>query len=107
MPMLNNSDVTSTPMFPGVSRKILSDGERMMLVEVLLDANSTVPEHTHPHEQTGYLASGRVRFRIGAETAELGQGDSWMIPSGVPHEVTALADSVAIDIFSPPREDFR
>jgi len=107
MPMLHNADVASTPMFPGVSRKILSDGERMMLVEVLLEAGSTVPEHTHPHEQTGYLASGRVRFRIGDETVELGQGDSWMIPGGVPHEVTTIADSVAIDVFSPPREDFR
>lgn len=107
MPMQHNQNVASTPMFPGVTRKVLSDGERMMLVEVLLEAGSTVPEHTHPHEQTGYLSSGRLRFRIGGETKELRQGDSWMIPGGVPHEVHALETSVAIDIFSPPREEFR
>jgi quercetin dioxygenase-like cupin family protein len=79
----------------------------MMLIEVRLDAGAIVPMHTHPHEQTGYCSSGRLRFQIGHETRELGPGDCWMIPGDVPHEVTAIEDCVVIDVFSPPREEYR
>jgi quercetin dioxygenase-like cupin family protein len=93
-------------MFTGVYRRVLNTSDTMMVVEVSLAAGSTVPNHTHPHEQIGYLSSGRIRFQIGDEERLLEQGDSWLIPSGIPHTVVALVDSVAIDIFSPPREDF-
>jgi quercetin dioxygenase-like cupin family protein len=33
-------------------------------------------------------------------------GESLQIPGGVPHRVEALEDSVALDLFSPPREDW-
>jgi quercetin dioxygenase-like cupin family protein len=68
---------------------------------------AVVPWHTHPHEQIGYLVRGRLRFQIGDEEQELSEGDSWLVPSNVPHFVTALEDSIAIDIFSPPREEYR
>jgi quercetin dioxygenase-like cupin family protein len=105
--LINNPEVKSVEMMPGVRRKNLTDGDKMMLCEILLEQGSVVPSHTHPHEQTGYLVSGRVRFQIGDEVRELAPGDAWMIPGGVPHEVTTLETAVALDIFSPPREDFR
>jgi quercetin dioxygenase-like cupin family protein len=105
MQLIEHTSVEPVPMMPGVTRRTMTDGAHMMLCEVLLEAGAVVPEHTHPHEQTGYLASGR--FRIGAETRELSPGDAWMIPGDVPHEVTALEPSCAIDIFSPPREEYR
>jgi len=99
--------VTAVEMFPGVVRRTLSAGDRTMLCEVALAKGAVVPLHTHPHEQTGYLSRGHLLFRIAEEERELHEGDSWMIPGDVPHIVTALEDSIAIDIFSPPRDEYR
>lgn len=104
--LVTHDTVRPYVMFPGVTRRILNVGERMMVVELFFDRDAVVPLHTHPHEQIGYLARGSMRFVIGEEERVIRQGDSWLVPSGVPHTVTALEDSVAIDVFCPPREDF-
>jgi len=105
--LVHRSSVTPVEMLPGVVRRTLSEGERMMLIEVTLDQGAVVPPHTHPHEQIGYLASGRLLWELGDERLELSAGDSWLVPSNVPHQVIALEPSVAIDVFSPPREEYR
>ncbi len=107
MPIIDHSSGQPVQMFPGVVRRTLTDGDRMMLIEVRMDAGAAVPIHTHPHEQTGYLVSGRGRFCLGHEEREIGPGDCWLVPSGAPHEVTALEPSLFIDIFSPPRQEYR
>ena len=107
MPLIERSSVTPIEMLPGVHRRTLTDGDRMMLCEVTLDGGAIVPMHTHPHEQTGYLVSGRLRLKIDDEVRDLSPGDCWMIPGGVPHEATALERAVIIDVFSPPREEYR
>ncbi len=107
MTLVQHDAVSPVEMLPGVFRRTMTDGERMMLCEVRMDAGAVVPTHTHQHEQTGYLASGRARFQVGDEVRELTPGDCWMVPGGVAHEVTALEASVFIDIFSPPREEYR
>lgn len=94
-------------MFPGVVRRTMTDGERMMLCEVRMEQGSVVPVHTHPHEQTGWLASGRLRLEVAGESRDLGPGDAWMIPGGVPHAAEALETCVFVDVFSPPREEYR
>jgi len=105
--LVHRSSVTPVEMLPGVVRRTLTEGERMMLIEVTLDQGAVVPPHTHPHEQVGYLASGRLLWELGDERRELAAGDSWLVPPNVPHQVTALEPSVAIDVFSPPREEYR
>ncbi len=105
--LVHRSSTKPVEMLPGVVRRTLTEGERMMLVEVTLDQGAIVPAHTHPHEQIGYLASGRLLFQIGDERRELTAGDSWLVPSNVSHQVTVLETSIAIDIFSPPREEYR
>ncbi len=101
-----HAGVLEVRMFDGVVRRTLNHGDRTSLHEIRLAAGSVVPEHTHPHEQIGYLLSGRMLFVMPGLRRELQPGDSWLVPSGVPHEVTALEASVAIDIFSPVREEF-
>lgn len=101
-----NSDARSVEMFPGVRRRTLNSGDHTTLIEVAIDAGSVVPSHTHPHEQIGYVARGRVRFEISGEVRELTAGDSYLVPGGEPHEVTALEDSICIDVFSPPRTEY-
>jgi len=105
--LVHRSSATPVEMLPGVVRRTLTEGERMMLIEVTLDQGTVVPLHTHPHEQIGYLASGRLLWELGDERRELSAGDSWLVPPNIPHQVTALEPSVAIDIFSPPREEYR
>jgi quercetin dioxygenase-like cupin family protein len=105
--LTHGSDATPVEMMPGVTRRTLSTSERMMLIDVILEKGAVVPFHSHPHEQIGYLASGRVLFEMGDERRELGPGDSWLVPPNVPHRVTALEPSLAIDVFSPPREEYR
>ncbi len=105
--LTRNGDATPVDMLPGVIRRTLNEGERTMLCELRLERGSTIPAHTHPHEQIGYLVSGRFRFRLGDTWMEMRPGDSWCVPGNVEHEVEVLEDSIAIDIFSPPREEYR
>ncbi len=102
-----NADATPVEMLPGLVRRTLADGASMMLVEFTFDANTQVPHHTHPHEQVGYVVSGRARMTIGGESFELAAGDCYHIPSNVPHSALTLEPSVMVDTFSPPREDYR
>jgi quercetin dioxygenase-like cupin family protein len=90
----------------GVCFKTVAQGEKTHLTEFHLAKGSVIPEHSHPHEQTGYLVSGRLTFRIGAETFEAQTGDGWNISGGVAHAVEVREDSVVIEVFSPPREDY-
>ena len=101
-----NDEATPVEMFPGVSRRTLNSGERATLIEVTLASGAIVPAHTHPHEQIGYVSSGRVRFEIDGDTRELRAGDSYLVPGGARHLVTALEPSVCIDVFSPVREEY-
>ena len=94
-------------LFPGVEIRTTA-GEAMMLSVVTFEPGAVVPEHAHPHEQMGYLISGRAEFTVGGETRILGPGDLWRIPGGVPHRVVALdGPAVALDCFHPIRDDYR
>lgn len=105
--LVRNGEATPVEMLPGIVRRTLNEGARMMLCELRMTKGAVVPAHTHPHEQIGYLAAGRLRFRIGQVWRDLGPGDSWCVPGGVEHEVHVLEDTVCIDVFSPPRAEYR
>lgn len=90
----------------GVRMKTLVYGEKTLFTEFQLKAGHTLPEHAHEQEQTGYLVSGSIRFTIGDQTYDVGPGDSWSIPGNVQHKAEILADSVAIEVFSPVRKDY-
>lgn len=98
--------ITYAPALPGIERRTLCHGNRMLMTEFRLRAGSVLPAHAHLHEQTGYLVCGRLRLRIGAEEQEVAPGDSWSIPGGVEHQATIIEDSVALEVFSPVREDY-
>jgi quercetin dioxygenase-like cupin family protein len=91
---------------PGIRRKTLAHGGATLLTEFRLEAGAELPIHDHPQEQTGYLVAGLLRLTVGAETRDMSPGDSWSIPGGVPHSGVALEDAVAVEVFSPVREDY-
>ena len=88
-----------------IKRRIIS-GKKQMLVHWEFKKGAMAARHNHPHEQVVMVLSGRFRLAVGNEEAVVKPGDIVVIPSDVPHEAEALEDSVVIDLFSPPREDF-
>ena len=107
MPMIDRASVYPVEMLPGVIRRTLTDGDKMMLIEVSIEKDAIIPMHTHPHEQTGYLVSGRMRLQIEDETQDLSSGNAWMIPGGVPHEAIGIERCLVLEVFSPPRDEYR
>ena len=94
------------PAVPGIEMKTLVHGEKTLMTEFRLKKGANLPRHAHPHEQTGYLVSGRLRLMIGSEPHEVTPGDSWCIPGNVTHGAEVLEDTVAVEVFSPVREDY-
>lgn len=101
----HNPEGYQTPL-PGVRMKTLCYGERTLMTEFILERASTLPVHSHPYEQTGYLVKGHICLRIGGDEHDVRSGDSWCIPNTVEHGAKILEDSVAVEVFSPVREDY-
>jgi quercetin dioxygenase-like cupin family protein len=78
----------------------------MMICEFTLDTGVKIPSHSHPHEQVGYIASGRVCITIDGESFVLETGDTYYAPSGVLHDAYVLEKAEVVDTFNPPREDY-
>lgn len=79
----------------------------MTIGELLLDANTVVPMHDHPHEQLTYILEGRFEFTVGSESTILEPGMVALIPGGVTHGGKTLTACKLVDVFSPIREDYR
>ena len=95
-----------TEVIEGVHLKTLVYGDKTLMTEVKFKKGAVIPPHSHPHEQTGYVISGKLDFLVNGEHREATPGDSWNIPGDVPHGATALEDSIVVEIFSPVREDY-
>lgn len=93
-------------MLPGIKMRVASHGEKTLMSEFILDKGASLPPHSHVHEQTGYLVSGKIILKIGTESFETLPGDSWCVKSGIEHSAEALEDSVAVEVFYPVREDY-
>jgi quercetin dioxygenase-like cupin family protein len=85
-------------------------GERVMLSHVYLKKGCFVPKHRHENEQVSYILEGRLLFRLGEDGKEeqqlLRAGDVLVIPGNLPHSAEALVDSLSLDVFGPPRQDW-
>lgn len=91
-----------------LERRLIT-GNRMMLAHVLLRKGCVVPRHQHENEQFTYILEGALRFRLGeagAEEVTVRAGEVLHIPSNVWHEAEALEDTLDMDVFSPPRQDW-
>lgn len=89
-----------------IRMKTLVYGDKTLMSEFLLEKGALLPRHSHPHEQTGYLVSGCMDLTIDDVTHRVEPGDSWSIAGGVEHQGFAHEDCVAIEVFSPVREDY-
>ncbi len=94
-------------MLNGVFRRTMATTDDAMLCEITLLRDAVVPIHSHVNDQVGYLVSGKVEMTVGDEVRLCHAGDSYAIPGGVEHGACALEKSLMIDVFSPPRDDYR
>src|SRR5678816_2027889 len=91
-----------------LQRRLIT-GDRMMLAHVYLDKGCIVPKHTHENEQLTYILEGALKFWIGEDGAQevvVRAGEVLVIPSNVPHKAEALEDTLDVDVFNPPRQDW-
>jgi quercetin dioxygenase-like cupin family protein len=89
-----------------IRQKTLIHGDKTLMAEFSLAQGAFLHRHSHPHEQTGYLVAGRLELTIGEVKHLIAPGDSWCISSGIEHHAVAIEDCVAIEVFSPVREDY-
>ena len=101
----NSQEGYSTPI-QGIDMKTLVHGQKTLMTEFRLKKGSILPRHAHPHEQTGYLVSGKIRLHIEDQSFECAPGDSWCVPGDTEHAADIIEDAVAIEVFSPVREDY-
>jgi quercetin dioxygenase-like cupin family protein len=102
------SDIPKERVTDQITRRLIT-GDQLMLAHVYLDKGAMVPQHSHMNEQITYILEGALHFWIGADESEeivVGAGQVLHIPSNVPHRALALEDTLDVDIFTPPREDW-
>ena len=101
-------DMPKEPLSDLLERRLVTS-ERMMLAHVYLKKGCIVPKHSHENEQITYILEGGLHFKIGEDGSEevvVRAGEVLVIPSNVPHQAEALEDTLDVDIFSPPRQDW-
>jgi quercetin dioxygenase-like cupin family protein len=101
-------DMAAEPLKGSITRRMIT-GETMMIAEVRLAKGDVVPKHAHHNEQISYITAGALHFKLGeAQDREVTvhAGEVLVIPPNVPHSAVALEDTVDIDVFCPPREDW-
>lgn len=101
------ADLFQRTLVPGVQARLMW-GERLMLSFLDMAPHAHVPEHSHPHEQMGIVLEGQMELQIGDERHLLGPNDVYLIPGGVPHAAwTHEQPARVLDVFSPPREEYK
>ena len=101
-------DVPLEKVTDKLDRRLIT-GERMMLAHVYLKKGCIVPKHSHENEQLTYILEGALRFTLGEEQnidVTVSAGEVLHIPSNYPHMAVAIEDTLDVDIFSPPRQDW-
>src|SRR5512137_1104285 len=107
MSFFHYANAASVQMAPGLIRKTLVSGDNLMICRFDLDTGVEIPSHSHPHDQAGYVVSGKIRITVDGKSCDLGAGDSYSAPPNVLHSALALEASVVVDTFYPPRDDYR
>jgi quercetin dioxygenase-like cupin family protein len=99
------NDVELENLNPLLDRQIVT-GDSLMLSRVLLKKGCIVPEHSHLNEQLTYILEGALKFTIDGREIVVNAGEVLCIPPHMPHKAEAIEDTVDLDVFYPPRQDW-
>ncbi|WIV66311.1 cupin domain-containing protein [Natrialbaceae archaeon AArc-T1-2] len=107
MERVSLDDLDPAEAMDGVHLAMMAGGESMNIQHVAVEPGAVIDEHSHPHEQTGFLYEGELTFLVDGEEIVVGPGDSYAIPGDCPHAAENRGEETVrgIDIFSPPREN--
>lgn len=100
--------IPAEPLKGTITRKLVT-GEKMMIAHVYLKKGDDVPRHSHHNEQLTYILEGTLRLWFGENderVVTVQAGEVVVIPPHVPHRALAIEDTLDVDVFSPPREDW-
>ena len=104
---VENKNIPTNDLGGGVVRKVLAYSKNLMTVELRFEKGAVGAPHSHPHEQIGYIISGKLVYQEeGQEDKILGTGDTYYVSPNVVHGVQILEETKLLDIFTPMREDF-
>jgi quercetin dioxygenase-like cupin family protein len=101
-------ELPAEPLKEGLTRRLITS-ERMMIAHVYFKKGIDVPRHSHENEQITYILEGALKFLLGADGEReviVRAGDVLVIPSFLPHSAVALEDTLDVDVFNPPRQDW-
>jgi quercetin dioxygenase-like cupin family protein len=99
------NQVEREPLNDKIDREMVV-GDKVMLARVFMKKGAHVPEHHHLNEQVTYILEGALKFAIAGQEVVVKAGEVLCIPSDMPHEAWALEDTLDLDVFTPPREDW-
>jgi quercetin dioxygenase-like cupin family protein len=91
---------------PGIRRRTITSGTSMYQMVAKLEAGSRMPEHKHSQEQIVHILEGRMKLIVSGVPHELKRGESFYLAGDVPHGVETIEDTMVLDTFSPPRDDY-
>ena len=101
-------DMQREELHEKLSRRLIT-GDQLMLAHVYLKKGCVVPKHSHMNEQLTYILEGALRFFVGddgTQQIDVRAGEVLHLPGNLPHEAHALEDTLDVDVFYPPREDW-
>ena len=101
-------EIPAEPLKGTLTRKLITS-ERMMIAHVYFKKGDDVPQHSHENEQLTYILEGALRFWLGPDGSQditVRAGEVLVIPSNVLHRALALEDTLDVDVFCPPRQDW-
>jgi Uncharacterized conserved protein, contains double-stranded beta-helix domain len=104
--MITKKENAKKRVFKNVSFDVLAVGEKSMVTKMNYKMGDIVPLHSHPNEQSGYVISGKYRIKYQGIDEILTAGDSYSIPENIPHSWDVIEAGEAIDVFTPPRQDY-
>jgi quercetin dioxygenase-like cupin family protein len=90
----------------GLKRRVLAYNDKLFLAEHEMVKGWVGTVHSHPHEQIVYVVRGHLKITCQGKTADIRTGDTFVVRGGVEHGASAVEDSLAIDVFTPCREDY-
>jgi quercetin dioxygenase-like cupin family protein len=102
------NELTAEPMKGTITRRLITS-ERMMIAHVYLKKGDDVPQHSHENEQITYILEGALQFWLGEKGEReltVRAGEVLVIPSWLPHRALAIEDTLDVDVFNPPRQDW-
>ncbi len=106
MPHVILNEIEEKVLYEGYHGKIMH-GDKITVAHIRVKANSSLPEHQHPHEQIMNLIEGEFLFTVDGVEYRMKAGESFVIPPNVPHSAKSVTECYLVDVFCPPRDDWK